>query len=302
MNALSHSFYLYRMAIGLACCLVLGACQNSSTQQADTSSTGYERIVSLSGAITETLYTLGHGDKVVGVDRTSTYPAEARALPHLGHISQLNVEGILGLSPDVIIAEASEKESAALKQLEQSGIEIVFIDKPNTMDAPLQMATAIAEKLGDPEEKLSVLTEKINAEQAQLAALVANGSQRPRVLFIYARGKGNLSVAGTNTSAETIITAAGGQNAITEFEGFKTLSTEGLIQAQPDVILMFESGLRSLNGAEELLAIPGMSQTPAGQNRRIIAMDGHYLLGFGPRANAAALELAQKLKEETASL
>jgi len=301
MNAISHS-YIYRMAIGLACCLMLGACQNTSTQQADTSSADYERIVSLSGAITETLYTLGHGDKVVGVDRTSTYPAEVENLTKLGHISQLNAEGVLGLTPDLIIAEEIESDNPTLQQLQQSGVEMLFVPKPNSMDAPLQMATAIAEKLGDPEEKLSVLTEKINAEQAQLAALVANGSQRPRVLFIYARGKGNLSVAGTKTSAETIITAAGGQNAITEFEGFKTLSTEGLIQAQPDVILMFESGLRSLNGAEELLAIPGMSQTPAGQNRRIIAMDGHYLLGFGPRANAAALELAQKLKEETASL
>lgn len=301
MNAISHS-YIYRMAIGLACCLVLGACQNTSTQQADTSSADYERIVSLSGAITETLHTLGHGDKVVGVDRTSTYPAEVANLTKLGHISQLNAEGVLGLTPDLIIAEETERDNPTLQQLQQSGVEMLFVPKPNSMDAPLQMATAIAEKLGDPNDKLSVLTEKINAEQAQLAALVANGSQRPRVLFIYARGKGNLMVAGKNTSAETMIEAAGGQNAVTEFADFKALSTEGLIQAQPDVILMFESGLRSLNGAEQLLAIPGMSQTPAGQNRRIIAMDGHYLLGFGPRANAAALELAQKLKEETASL
>lgn len=284
------------MVIWMACCWLFWACEETASQQANSSSLGYERIVSLSGAITETLYALGHGDKIVGVDRTSTYPVEVKNLTQLGHISQLNAEGVLGLSPDVIIAEASEKESAALKQLEQSGIEIVFIDKPNTMDAPLQMATAIAEKLGDPEEKLAALSEKIKAEQTQLASLVANGSQRPRVLFIYARGKGNLMVAGKNTSAEAMIEAAGGQNAVTEFSDFKALSTEGLLQAQPDVILMFESGLRSLNGVEELLAIPGMHQTPAGQNRRIITMDGHYLLGFGPRAVDAALELAKSLQ------
>ncbi len=277
----------------IICSIILAACQSGSNQLSEPES--YQRIVSLSGAITETLFTLGHGDKIIGVDITSTYPSETNTLTKLGHVRQLNAEGVLGLQPDLIIMENSDNNSAAIKQLEQSGIPILYLEKPNNLDAPLQMARRIAQKLGDPKAKLSALEQKIQQEKQQLQALLAQHTERPKVLFIYARGKGNLMVAGKNTSAEAMINAAGGQNAMIEFEDFKSLSVEGLIKAQPEVILMFESGLQSLDGADELLKIPGISQTPAGQNRRIIAMDGHYLLGFGPRSAQAALELAQKI-------
>lgn len=284
--------------VAMTCCFLFGACNKTPTQQAYISKQKYERVVSLSGAITETLYTLGHGDKIVGVDVTSTYPAETNQLLKLGHISQLNTEGVLGLEPDLIIAENSEKNNPTLDQLAGSGVEILWLEKPNSIDAPLQMAKKIATKLGDPNDKLEALAEKIEVEQQDLQALTANLTQRPKVLFIYARGKGNLMVAGKNTAAETMITAAGGQNAVTEFEDFRALSAEGLIQAQPDAILMFESGLQSLDGVGALLAIPGIRQTPAGKNQNIITMDGHYLLGFGPRASEAALELAKKLQDQ----
>lgn len=287
---------LYRMAFGIACCVLFFACESNAPQQATASPQTFQRIVPLSGAITETLYTLGHGDKIVGVDVTSTYPAEANQLPKVGHVRQLNAEGILGLKPDLIIAEISENNSPALQQLEQSGLEILWLEKTYSLDAPLQMAQKIAEKLGDPAGKLEQLSKKIKAEKQDLQALITNKTNTPKVLFIYARGKGNLMVAGKNTAAEAMIQAAGGQNAVTEFTDFQALSAEGLIKAQPDIILMFDSGLQSVNGADELLKIPGISQTPAGKNQRIITMDGHYLLGFGPRATEAAIELAKKLQ------
>jgi len=254
-----------------------------------------KRIVSLSGAITETLYTLGHGEKIFGVDVTSSYPAESARLPKLGHVSQLNAEGILGLQPDLIIAEAAEEDNPVLQQLAQAGVVLLFVPKPNSLDAPVALATAIAEKLGDPQHKLDALVHSVQEQQEKLEARIAGVDDRPRVLFIYARGKGNLMVAGTGTPAETMITVAGGENAVTAFEGFQALSAEGLIEARPDVILMFESGFRSLDGVEALLTLPGMDQTPAGHNRSVITMDGHYLLGFGPRAAAAALELSRRL-------
>ena len=102
-------------------------------------------------------------------------------------------------------------------------------------------------------------------------------------------------VGGTQTSASAIIEKAGGVNAIQSFDNFQALTPEALLEAAPDVILMFTSGLASLDGKEGLKQIPGMSQTPAFQNDRIVAMDGHYLTAFGPRAGKAAIELAQKI-------
>lgn len=286
---------LIRYTLGLAYCLLLYGCGAPAGSEAGTPDSPPERIVSLSGAVTETLYALGHGEKIVGVDVTSSYPAAVQQLPDLGHVSQLNAEGILGLRPDLIIAEAAEENNPVLQQLSRSGIETLFVPKPNSLDAPVQMATAIAERLGDPNNQLEDLVRKVETQQQELENRISGIDDRPRVLFIYARGKGRLMVAGAGTPAEAMIRAAGGENAINAFEGFQALSAEGLIEAKPEVILMFESGLRSLDGVETLLALPGIDQTPAGRNRSIITMDGHYLLGFGPRAAAAALELSRRL-------
>ena len=135
------------------------------------------------------------------------------------------------------------------------------------------------------------------ADSVQLSATLEGFTESPKVLFIYARGAGRLMVAGANTSAAAIIEKAGGQNAIRSFEGFKTMTPESLIEAVPDVILMFSSGLASLDGKEGLGQIPGISQTPAYKNNRIIAMDGHYLTAFGPRVGQAALELARGIHQ-----
>ena len=94
-----------------------------------------------------------------------------------------------------------------------------------------------------------------------------------------------------------MINRAGGELAISSFEDYENLTPESLVEASPEVILMFESGLASLDGKEGLSQIAGMEQVPAYKNDRIITMDGHYLSSFGPRAGKAAIELANKLKE-----
>ena len=92
-----------------------------------------------------------------------------------------------------------------------------------------------------------------------------------------------------------MISIAGGQNAVSDFESFKPLTAEAIVSANPDVILMFTTGAQSLNGVFE--NVPGIMQTNAGKNKQIITMDGQYLAGFGPRTGEAALELNQKLSE-----
>lgn len=253
------------------------------------------RLISLDGAITEVLFELGHGACLAGVDMTSTYPGESlKNVAHLGHVSRLNAEALLQLKPELILATEAEKGNPVLRQLQNAGIECLFLKKPYTWEAPRQMAAAISERLGE-KLKLIVLKAEMEADRESLEKVLAQATGKPRVLFIYARGKGNLMVAGRNTAAEAIIHLAGGQNALTDFEDFRALSTEGLIQAQPDAILMFSSGLQSLDGVDGLLEIPGIAQTPAGKKKNIIVMEGQYLLGFGPRCLQAARELAIKI-------
>lgn len=277
--------------------LFLSACQQGTNSVKTTNEElkNYQRIVSLSGSITETLFTLGHGDKLVGIDVTSTYPAEKLAdIPRLGHVRNLNVEGVLSVQPDLILVNKEDAVRPAIAQLKSSNIEVLEIEQVNRLDNGLLIARALVEKLGG-EEQLVAIKYRLDQQKNELAAQVTARPEKPRVLFIYARGTGNMMVAGKNTPAEAMIELAGGVNAVQEFEDFQALSAEGLIQAQPDVLLMFDTGLNSLGGADQLFSITGMEKTPAGKNKRVIAMDGLYMLGFTPRAGAAALELSKAL-------
>ena len=101
--------------------------------------------------------------------------------------------------------------------------------------------------------------------------------------------------AGRDTTADAMIRLAGGQNALTDFEGYKPLSTEALTAAAPDVLLLPDHTLTTLGGETGLARVPGLTLTPAWRNRRIVAMDALLLLGFGPRTGAAVATLARRL-------
>lgn len=283
--------------------LFLGTgCQNSSS---DTSSgrTGAPsgesdalRIVSLSGYITEILFDLDLGAQIVGVDVTSTYPEEVKNIQKLGHVSQLNIEGILGTKPDIIFVQTDQaNQSKALDQLKNSNVPVVLIPANFDIKSSVKAAEEIARHVPVNPEALQRLEQQIDRDQKNLEAFLQDRGAAPGVLFIYARSGGSPMVAGKGTAAQAIIEEAGGRNAVHSFSQYKALTPESLIGAEPDYILMFDSGLENLDGKEGLASIPGMKQTPAFRHDRIITMDGHYLTSFGPRAARAALDLARKL-------
>jgi iron complex transport system substrate-binding protein len=266
------------------------------------------RIVSLNGTITELLYEFKLEDNIVGVDVTSTYPKAAKAITNLGHSSQLNTEAILALKPNLILMDETMAENKALSGLEGAGIKIQTIKIPSSLEGALEVAEQLKVIL-DKELETTALEAKIIGNKQKLETLLAAKTETPKVLFIYARGAQAMMVAGKNTFAESVIRLAGGNPIVQEFESFKPLTPEALLQYQPEVILMFDSGLASLSdeandksGEEQLLGIPGILQTPAGKNRQIISMEGLYLSGFGPRSSDAILELATKLHTQKLTL
>lgn len=275
--------------------LACGPSENAEVETQAEESTP-PRIVSLSGTLTEVLYDLDQGDNLVGVDVTSTYPAEANELPKLGHVSSLSVEGVMNLKPTVIFVDAEQAGKPALKTLRESGIEVVPVENTPTLGNAERVARQLAPHLrGVAPETFSKYAEQLKRDSLTLVETLEKHPARPSVLFIYARGANQMMVAGSDTEAASIIELAGGRNAIEAASGFKPMTPEALVAAAPEHILLFESGLESLDGREGLANIPGIVQTPAYKNDRITAMDGHYLLGFGPRAAQAANELALAL-------
>ncbi|MCP4520695.1 MAG: ABC transporter substrate-binding protein [Cytophagales bacterium] len=250
-----------------------------------------ERIISLKGSFSEIVATFNLTDKIVGTDITSTFPKEVATLPKLGHNRNISVEGILALNPSIIIVDPNEMKKESLEQLQSSQVKIISIEQTYSPEGTKEMIQKLATELNVDAAVVTKLNQKLDDDIAQVQSL----EHKPKVLFIYARGAGTLMVAGENTQMQSMIELAGGENAVSGFESFKPLTNEALVSANPDVILMFSRGKQSLNGEEGVLAIPGMSETTAGKNKNIIAMDGQYISGFGPRLGEAAIELNKEL-------
>lgn len=257
-----------------------------------------QRIVSLDGMITELLYQLNLGDQIVGIDVTSTYPREElKDKTQLGHISQLNAEAILALSPDLIICKATDVNNAVIAQLVSSGIEVIGVTTSNYFSNSISVAQQLQQKLALTDALISQLADQIDKDSTRLATFLKSTTHNPNILFLYARGTGRLFVSGTGTPVAAMIEKAGSRNAVNGFSDYKELSTEALIAADPEVILLFDSGLKSLDGMAGLGQIPGMSQTKAFAAQNVITMDGQYLSSFGPRAAQAAFDLATQLQQ-----
>jgi iron complex transport system substrate-binding protein len=251
-----------------------------------------KRLVSLSGSITEVLFALDAEKELVAIDVTSTYPAEAEKLTNLGHVRGVTAESIIGTKPTHVLAFEDELNPQLKGQLEKAGIEVITFRHDYSVEGAKKTITDIAAWLGKKDEA-KVLTAKIDNDLVS----VKKPAKAPKVLFVYARGAGTMMVAGDNTQMATVIKLAGGQNATGGFDDFKPLTAEAVIAANPDVILMFDSGKSSLNDVGGVLAIPGVSSTTAGKNKAIIAMDGQLLSGFGPRTGQAIAQLNAELNK-----
>ncbi|MEM7511067.1 MAG: ABC transporter substrate-binding protein [Bacteroidota bacterium] len=288
-----NSLYLFLISI-----VLFTSCNQAPTADQDTQTETDLRIISLSGFLTETLFSLGYGDNIIGTDITSTYPSAIDSIPKLGHVTQLNAEAILSMKPDFIFIETGQvAQATALEQIRAANLSIVEVPTSYTLDNSVKAAKIIAQSLQTDDTVIQELASAIETDSLDLVNTLEGLEERPSVLFIYARGAGRLMISGTGTSTTEMVNRAGGELAISSFEGFQALTPESLVEASPEVILMFESGLASLDGKEGLSQITGMEQVPAYKNDRIITMDGHYLSSFGPRAGKAAIELANKLKQ-----
>ena len=118
--------------------------------------------------------------------------------------------------------------------------------------------------------------------------------EKRRVMFVISFVNGRAMVAGKKTAAHEIIALSGGANAIDGYDGYKPLSEEAIVAAKPDVILVMQRGRDSIS-SDAIFSNAAFALTPAAKDKSLIAMDGLYLLGFGPRTAAAARDLAVSL-------
>jgi len=256
-----------------------------------------QRVLAIGGAVTEIVYALGEQDRLVARDSTSNFPPEATELPDVGYMRALSPEGVLSVEPDLILARANAGPAEAIEVLEAAEVRWVTVPDDFTPQGIDENILIIADALGVP-EKGEALRQGLAGDLASLWQITAGIDAPKRVLFVLSMRDDRIMASGTGTAAHGIIELAGAENVISDFEGYKQLSDEAVIRADPDVILMMEGrGEAEDHGAPnaQITEHPALGVTSAAQNGAIVRMNGLYILGFGPRTGQAAQELAKAI-------
>lgn len=251
-----------------------------------------QRIVSAGGDLTEIVYALGAGDRLVGVDTTSTYPDAAREIAQIGYVRRLSAEGVISLSPDLILAADDAGPAAVMEVLETAGFRIAVAPEADQADGVPGKVRFVGEAIGEDGETLA---RSIESSLAEVRASVARLVTRPRVLFILTLREGAPLVGGVGTSANEMIEEAGGANVAAGIQGWKPMNAEAIIAAAPDVIIMTTAHSDRLGGLDEVMARPDIALTPAGRAGRGATLDAMMLLGMGPRVADGIAALARAI-------
>ncbi len=240
-----------------------------------------ERIVSLAPSNTEILFALGLGDKVVGVSDYCDYPPEAKEKPSIGGYSTPNIEEVVALSPDLILA-TSVHGKRIIPQLEGKGLTIVALNA-TTVDEVLESITLVGEITGKRKEASGLVAEmrnRIKAVTDKTDNLLE--TERPRVF--YAVWYDPLMAPGSGTFQDDLIGKAGGTNVTGNLTGWVTISLETVLVANPEVMIagVGHGAGESLN-FQFIKTEPRLRDTDARRNNRIYGIDGNLSSRPGPR-------------------
>lgn len=300
----------HALIIGATCVLLLSNCRPSANSNPNgislTDAEGKtitindsSRIVSVGTATTETIYALGLGARVVGIDNASAeYVKETNGLPKVGSRTALSAEGILSLKPTLVILTNDTGPPPVLDQLKSSGVTTFSLPANYTVEAVKEKVRAIARALGV-EARGTELANSIDRDMNEAASLLSGATSKPKVLFV---GRGpnmpNATMSGKGTTIDEMIRLAGGVNPMDSFQGFREMTDEAVINAAPDVILITEKSFERSGGVDGVLKFPGVALTPAGKNRRVVAVSDMYFQGFGPSVGRAVRDLVLKFHPE----
>ena len=259
------------------------------------------KLVSIGGSLTEIVYALGAENRLMARDTTSHYPPDASKLPDVGYMRNLSPEGVLSLSPDGILLIEGSGPPSTIEILAHAEVPMVIIPEHFTQNGVIQKILKVGQALHQ-NEQAKKLADRIEYDFSENDKLLNKITQTKRVspkriLFVMTIQNGRIMAAGKNTAADGMIALSGGTNAVTDYDGYKLINDEAIINAAPDFILMM-SHAGSTTTIDQVLALPAIQMTPAGKNKAVIQMDGLYLLSFGPRTASAARDVINVLYKD----
>ncbi|MCX0273561.1 ABC transporter substrate-binding protein [Nocardia zapadnayensis] len=253
------------------------------------------------GTLAQIVWALGLGENLVGRSTAAAFPAVAQLPNVTGGNGALNVESILALRPSVFLTDTTSASPAVREQLRATGVTVVYFDPERTMEGVVPQIEAVAAALGVP-QRGQELGRRTSDEIAAAAAAVPAPDPRLRIAFLYLRSSAITMLAGPGSGADALIAAldaedAGQRAGLTE--PFTAITSEAMIAAAPDVLLVMTDGMKSIGGVDGISRIPGIAQTPAGRNKRIVDMSDAVLLSFGPNTGRVISALSDAVYGRT---
>jgi len=253
-----------------------------------------QRIVSHVPSITETLFALGLGDRVVGVSDYCDYPEEAKLKPSVGNYYNPSIEPIVALEPDLVLTDG---HSESIKGLEALGITFFVID-PKDIDGILEDIELLG-KITGVQKKARALVSEMNGRFAQIASQV-EGAPEVRVFYVFdATDLNNPWTAGPGSFVDALITMAGGENIAAQAPGaWVQFSIEQLVSSDPEIIMIDTIHGTAIVSEEELRAHPAWREITAVKQGRIYTVDGDLVNRSGPRIVEGLEEIAKIIHPE----
>ncbi|MEL6506821.1 MAG: helical backbone metal receptor [Pseudomonadota bacterium] len=263
--------------------------------------TAQERVVSVGGDLTEIIYALGEGKRLVATDSTSVYPPIALTTPKVGYVRNLSAEGVLSVEPDLILLSGAAGPAEALEQLRATGVPIVEMETEYTIEAILEKTRRVSQALGVP-EKGATLAATIEADWGEAQAEIAKLKTKPSVLFFSTVRDGTPTAAGRETAAQGVINLMGGKNVFDQRTGYKPISFEATVAADPDIILVMNHVAARIGGLQKVIDHPAIALTTAAQNGRVFIIDAVTVMQFSPRTPKAVGSLAREIDERLSAV
>ncbi|WP_242634330.1 heme/hemin ABC transporter substrate-binding protein [Marinobacter salicampi] len=248
------------------------------------------RVISADGSITEIVYALGAGDRLVGVDTTSSYPPAVRHLPKVGYLRALPLEGLLALEPDVLITTHEAAPEENLQRLERAGVPVVRFDVPRSAEDALERIRNVGAALGR-ERQAEALTRDLETSIGATTRARAQSGPGPGVLFLLAAGNHGVMVAGKDTAADALIQMLGARNVSAGVSGYKPANREAILATSPDAVVIAEAR----PGQFRIEDWPEIASLAAWREGHRYVGDSMLLLGFGPRLGEALADFSAAL-------
>ncbi len=243
------------------------------------------RVISTAPGITEIVYMLGKGDLLIGRTDYCDYPKEAASVESIGGLENPNIEKIVELNPDVVIASTHFRKEDA-EALDELGIKLVVFTSEQSFEGTYSVISAVGSLL-DAEDKAQEQIAEMKADVEYVESIVSKVSEKPKVYYVIGFGQYGDYTAGGDTFIGKMLEMAGGTNIASDLSGW-AYSFEKIVEHNPDIIICSKFwGARS-----ELEMTDGYKDLDAVKNGSLYEIDNNMIDRQGPRLAEALVILA----------